>query len=213
LKVVVCVEPWGLSEATRAALALATRVPDATVIALAAADDSAAAALAEAQRLGAQRAAQMMEMALESLDVGALGKTLAEALKMLKVDLVLCGARSDGEGRGVVPAAIAHHWKSSYVPHVESLALSGGEAIVELRAGGRKRRLAVALPTVLTVAVAPAGAPTPRPPSPVEILKLPDAGMRTIGRASDLGTLDRPRRKPAAASSAGELLRRWLERP
>src|SRR5439155_21293293 len=110
MKIVVCVEPWGLSDASRAALVLAARLqPQATVTALAATDGSAAEALEEAQRLGAFRAAQVMETSLESLDVGSLGKTLAGALLTLGADLVLCGARSDDEGRGVVPAALPHH--------------------------------------------------------------------------------------------------------
>jgi electron transfer flavoprotein alpha/beta subunit len=211
-KIVVCVEPWGLSAASRAALALAARVPGAAVTALAATDNSATEALTEAQRLGAPRAAQVMELQLESLEVAALGRTLVDALRALKADLVLCGAVSDGEGRGVVPAAIAHHWAAAYVPFVEELAISGAEATVQVRTGGRKRRLAVPLPAVLTVGAslslpAPAAATHP---APIETLQLSDPG-RTLGRASDLGTLERPRRKPVTADSAAELLRRWLD--
>lgn len=214
MKVVVCVESWGLGEASRAALTLAAGLrPAATVIALSSTDTDAAEALSEAQRLGAQRVAQVMELSLEGLDAGALGKTLAEALRLLGADLVLCGARSDGEGRGIVPAAIAHHLGAPYLSHVEALsAVSETEITALVRAGGRKRTLAVALPAVLSVgaAIAATAAPRPAPASAIEVLKL-DAGMRTVGRASDLGTLDRPRRKPAAASSAGDLLRRWSE--
>jgi electron transfer flavoprotein alpha/beta subunit len=213
MKVVVCVESWELSEASRAALALAAGLgPDAEVIALSATDASAAEALAEAQRLGAARVAQVMEMALEGLEVTALGKTLAAAVRELGGELVLCGARSDGEGRGVVPAAVAHHLGVPYLPHVEAVAVAGQELEVVLRSGGRKRKLAVPVPALLTVGAAvsaPAGAPAAA--REVEVIKLADAGNRTVGRASDLGTLERPKRKPAAVSSAGDLLRRWLE--
>lgn len=213
MRVVVCVEPWGLSDASRAALALAAKVvPRVQLTALAATDGSATAALAEAQELGAFRTAQVMEESLESLDVGGLGKTLAQALLSLQADLVLCGARSDDEGRGVVPAAIAHHWKALYVPHVEELALAGAEATVLVRSNGRKRRLAVPLPAVLTVGASLTVAPAIRPdahPLSVEILRLGDGGQRTLNRASDLGTLEKPKRKPVAASSASDLLRRW----
>jgi electron transfer flavoprotein alpha/beta subunit len=213
MKVVVCVEPWGLSEASRAALALAARAcPRDAITALAASDGQVAEVLAEAQRLGAFRTAQVMETSLESLDVGGLGKTLAQALLTLGADLVLCGARSDGEGRGVVPAAVAHHWKSLYVPHIEELAFAGREAAVLVRSNGRKRRLAVPFPAVLTVGAAltvpasPGGAATP---SSVEIIRLEDPGQRTLNRSSDLGTLEKPKRKPVTATSAAELLRRW----
>jgi len=212
MKVVVCVEPWGLSEASRAALMMAARLQPALVTALAATDGSAAEALAEAQRLGAVRTAQVVEVALESLDVGALGKTLSDALLHLQADLVLCGARSDGEGRGVVPAAIAHHWRAPYLPHVEELSVSGGEALVLVRSGGKKRRLAVKLPALLTVGatlgVGPSP-PAPAPPSAVEILRLHDLDDRTLNRASDLGALEKSKRKPHAATSASDLLRRW----
>jgi electron transfer flavoprotein beta subunit len=215
MKVVVCVEPWGLSEASRAALRLAARLqPHATVTALAASDGSANEALEEAQRLGAFRAAQVMESALESLDASALGRTLAAALLTLGADLVLCGARSDREGRGVVPAAVAHHWKAPYVPHVEELVVAGGEATVVMRSGGRKRKLAVPLPAVLTVGASLAVAATPEPgshPSSVEILRLGPEGERTLTSLSDLGTLEKPKRKPVTVASAAELLRRWLE--
>jgi len=213
MKVVVCVEPWGLSEASRGALVMAARLaPAATVTALAATDGSAAEALAEAQRLGAFRTAQVVEVAMESLDAGALGKTLADALLHLQADLVLCGARSDGEGRGVVPAAVAHHWKALYVPHIEELAVAGGEATVLVRSGGRKRRLGVKLPALFTVGATLGVAPSPPPPatpSSVEILRLHDPNDRTLNHASDLGTLEKPKRKPFAATSAADLLRRW----
>jgi electron transfer flavoprotein alpha/beta subunit len=213
MKVVVCVEPWGLSDASRAALLLAAKLaPRATITALAATDGSAVEALAEAQTLGAFRTAQVMETSLESLEVGGLGKTLAQALLTLGADLVLCGARSDVEGRGVVPAAVAHHWKSVYVPYVEELAVSGREATVVVRSNGRKRRLAVPLPALLTVGatlgVAASSGP-PHTPSSVEILRLEDPGQRTLNRVSDLGTLEKPKRKPVAATSASDLLRRW----
>jgi electron transfer flavoprotein alpha/beta subunit len=212
VKIVVGVEPWGLSEASRAALALAGQVPGATVIALAATDTAATEALAEAQRLGAARAVQVMELALESLEAAALGRTLADALRTLQANVVVCGSRSDGEGRGIVPAAIAHHWSATYVPHVEALALTSDEATVTVRAGGRKRTLAVPLPAVLTVGAALVlPAPPAQPPTAVEVIRPADAADRTLGRAPDLGTLERPRRKPVTATSAAELLRRWLD--
>jgi electron transfer flavoprotein beta subunit len=212
MKVVVCVESWGLSAASRAALALAARLaPAAEIVALSATDTNATEALTEAQRLGARRAVQVMEMAFEGLDVGALGKTLADVVRAQTADLVLCGARSDGEGRGVVPAAIAHHLGVPYVPYIEELSVAGGEATVLVRSGGRKRRLAVALPCVLTTGAGLAlPAPAPASASAIETVK-PDATMRTVGRTSDLGALDKPKRKPAAATSASDLLRRWLD--
>jgi electron transfer flavoprotein alpha/beta subunit len=214
MKIVVCIEPWGLSEASRAALALAAKLQAAEVTALAVTDGTASQPLEEAQRLGAARAAQVIETSLESFDAGVLGKTLAQALVRLEADLVLCGDRSDAEGRGIVPAAIAHHWKAPYVPLVEALAIAGREATVLVRSGGRKRTLALPLPAVLTVGASLTVPPPPvseDPTSAIEIIRLDDPGDRTLNHASDLGTLDRPRRRPIAVTSAADLIKRWRE--
>jgi hypothetical protein len=80
MKVVVCVEPWGLSEASRAALALAAR----PVRAIA----SPRWRRPTARGRGPGRGAAAGRLphrpgdgeSLESLDVGGLGKTLAQAL-------------------------------------------------------------------------------------------------------------------------------------
>jgi hypothetical protein len=70
----------------------------------------------------------------------------------------------------------------------------------------------VPLPAVLTVGAGLTVPPSTKPgghPSSVEIIRLEDPGQRTLNRSSDLGTLEKAKRKPVAASSATELLRRW----
>jgi electron transfer flavoprotein beta subunit len=218
MKIVVCVEARPLGEATRAAIALAARArrPPMALIALSAGPSADASSLAEARRLGADRAVHLLDPS-DGIDADALGRALAEATRRLGADLILAGARSDGEGRGVVPAAVAHHLGVAYVPYVDELSITADREVeVVLRAGGRKRRLAVPLPAVLTVgaASAPAAKAKPATESTVETLIL-DAPPRDAPplRPYPLGTLERPKRKPAAAPNAAELVKHWLNGP
>jgi electron transfer flavoprotein alpha/beta subunit len=217
MKAVVCVEAGPLSDAARAALALAVKLRGelTSIIALAASPKPAPEALVAARRLGADRAVQLLDPGLDDTDIDALGRSLAYAVRILEGGVVLAGARSDGEGRGIVPAAIAHHLRVPYIAYVEELVVSGKEAKVLLRAGGRKRRLAVPLPAVLTTGAASALAASPREGGDVTIetiaIEAHADDTRPI-RVYPLGQLERPRRKPATASSPAELVRRWLER-
>jgi electron transfer flavoprotein beta subunit len=75
--------------------------------------------------------------------------------------LVLCGARSErGEGSGMLPYLIAARTGMPIVADVVALEMKAGEArVLQARPGGRRRRLAVDLPAVLTVGQA---GPAPR---------------------------------------------------
>jgi electron transfer flavoprotein beta subunit len=216
MKVIVCVEAAALGEAARSALALAVNVrsKDTSIIALAVTPRASTESLTAARRLGADRAVQVLDPGLDDTDVEALGQSLAQAIRRLGGDLVLAGARSDGEGRGIIPAAIAHHLGAPYLSHIEDLALEGREARVLVRTAGRKRRLAVPLPAVLTAGAALAPVAKPREGGEVSIetisieARLDDTKPTRI---FPLGSLDKPRRKPAAASSPAELVRRWRD--
>lgn len=223
-KIVVCVEATGLGEASRAALVLGLGLePRAEVIVLSAVPSfTQQQVLDEALAMGADRAIQVLDPSADRSDPQNLGQTVAEAVRRLEASVVLAGTRSGGEGRGVVPAAIAHHLRALYLAHVESLEAPAAspELVVTLRAGGRRRRLAVTPPAVLTVAPAAVdGARTTgtrrtvRTGATVESLRLHERTERTAltrMSTSSLGSLERPRRKPANAASADELVKRWL---
>jgi Electron transfer flavoprotein domain len=215
VKVVVCVDPSGLGGAARAALSLAMGLGSGvSVTAVAAASSSGRKGLLEACRRGAQRGVEVVGPALDGVDAGALGRALAEVARRLSAELVLAGARSDREGRGIVGAAVAHHLGVPYLSHAEGVALeTPGEVVVTVRTGGWRRRLAVDLPAVVTVSAPflqqaddPLDAAGSGPPA--EIVRVDVPGTRN--NPGLLGTLDRPRRrKPEEARSAGELVRRW----
>jgi electron transfer flavoprotein alpha/beta subunit len=216
MKVVVCVEPAGVSPAALAALGLALRLgPSATIIALAGGVAPDGKAVLEACQRGATGAAEVTGTGLDGVDAVLMGRALAHAASRLEAQLVLLGARSDGEGRGVVGAAVAHHLRAVYLPHVEGLSLDRaeeGEVVVTLRSAGRMRRLAAVLPAVLTVGPGlppPAGTPSITPPSIERILWNSAPESPRARRTGIFGTLERPRKKAQTVHSAAELIKRW----
>jgi hypothetical protein len=210
MKVVVCVDPAALGGAARAALALAARLAPGTVAALAASAAPGGKGLIDARRWGAARAVEVVGPGLDGSDADALGRALAEAARGLGAELVLTGTRSDREGRGIVGAAVAHHLGAPYLANIEALAVEApGEVVVTIRSGGWRRRLAVSLPAVLTVAASalPADAVEDSPDGEGEVMRIEVAGIRPSPAL--LGTLDRFRRKPEIVASASELVKRW----
>ena len=211
MKVVVCVEPARLGGAARSALALAAGLgPDVAVTALAGAPVPGGKGLLDACRCGAGRGVEVVGPGLDGSDAAALGRALAEAARGLGAELILAGNRSDREGRGIIGAAVAHHLGAPYLPGVEALAIeTPGEVVVTLRLGGWRRRLAVTLPAVLTVAPAPVADPvaSPHAAAEIDVIRVEVSGSRPPPAL--YGSLDRPRRKPDTVTSAVELVRRW----
>jgi electron transfer flavoprotein alpha/beta subunit len=226
VKVVVCVEPAAIGAAARAALVLAARLagreanpatdsglaaPEAEVAALSAAPVPGGKGLLDACRRGASRGVELVGPGLDGSDADALGRALAEAARGLGADVVLAGNRSDREGRGIVGAAVAHHLGAPYLANIESLSFeTPGEVVVTLRAGGLRRRLAVPLPVVLTVApsvLPPDPVPPATGPPAIEVIRVEVPGPRPPPTL--YGALDRPRHKAETVTSAVELVRRW----
>lgn len=142
-----------------------------------------------------ERAVRVAADDLASADFHTVGQVLAIALRRIGADLILTGVRSDDEGLGAAPAAIARHLGAAYVAAVEEIAIVGERQVEAVaRSGGRKRRLAVKLPAVLTVA-----APLPNevlrraPPAPlpaIEVIPLGDPESTVVRRRTEL--LGRP---------------------
>lgn len=214
MKIVVCVEPAGLGAGSRAALALARRLaPEAAVVALSAGGARGTAGAAQALEAGATRAVRVVDAGLEAADYPAIGEALARAARRLEADLVVAGTASDEEGRGVVPAALAHHLGAPLVARAEDVRLAGGTLEARVRLGGRRVRLAVELPAVVTVPPAPEAAPAAATDGAVEEIALAELGMdpASLARRPGLaGTLERPRRRAVTVKSAAELVQRWL---
>ncbi len=202
--IVVCVEPTGPSASTQAALAAAAALGPVTAV-----------SAGPNPSLGrwAVRAVQLIDTAIEGADPLTLGAVLAQAASHLGGKLVLAGSASGHEGRGLVPAAIAHHMKAVYLARVEEVALVDETLVATVRAGGRRRRMQLPLPAVLTFAPLPST--TPQQSATVETLSLAQIGLdpATLVRRSDaLGALVEGRaRRPVAVKSVPEIVKRWTQ--
>ena len=140
---------------------------------------------------GVDRAVRVAADDLGGADFHTIGQVLAIALRRIGADLVLTGVRSDDEGLGAAPAAIARHLGVGYLYGVEEIAIVDGSAVeVIVRGGGRKRRLRVKLPAVLTVAASPRTPAEPRPRAgatpAIEVIPLSDPEATVVRRRTEL---------------------------
>ena len=153
--------------------------------------------LQRALAAGASRAVRLTGEDFASADFHLVGQALATGIKRLGADLVLTGARSDDEGLGAVPASTARHLGFVCVSGVEEVAhAADGAAAVEVvvRGGGKKRRLRVDLPAVLSIVAGPRDIPAlpdrTGNPSDVEVLSLSDPEATVVRRRTEF--LGRP---------------------
>jgi len=220
LKVIVCLHaapPGGapLTANDREALRLARSLSgDNEVVALMAGTKEETAALEAAWACGVDRAARVSGESFAAADFHTLGQVLGSAARTLGADLILGGARSDTEGLGALTASIARHMSLPHLANIESLERYDHPphgVAVTVRGGGRKRRLGVRLPFVMSVArgsAEPAPALPARDGTPaIEALAVFDPEVTVIRRRTEmLGTSATAERQPRAVASAGELL-------
>jgi electron transfer flavoprotein beta subunit len=224
MKVVVCLHaprgpgkegepgPLGVDDAHALAAALALGAGN-TVTALLAGPPADDGPLRRALAAGAARAVRLVGEDFGSADFHTMGQALATAVKRVGGDLVLAGARSDDDGLGAVPASIARHVGPTalHVAYVEAVSAAGADAVeVTVRGGGRRRRLRVPLPAVLSV-VARSAEPPELPkaagqPPAIEILSLVDPEATVVRRRTELlGQPELPSRPTEEVKSAEAL--------
>ena len=168
-----------------------------TVTALLAGTEQETGPLHRALAAGATRAVRVGGDDFGAADFHTVGQVLAVAIRRLDADLVLAGSRSDDEGLGAVPAATARYLGIGYVAGVEEIAWAGAGAVeVVVRGGGRKRRLRVKIPVVLSVVAGPPGgiAPPDRTgnPADVDLLSLADPEATVVRRRTELVGREEP---------------------
>lgn len=220
MKVVVCLHPSpGGATATlgsddahalAAALAFGAAHPVTALLAGPVADEGP---LRRALAAGVTRAVRLVGEDYASADFHTLGQALATAAKRSGAELVLTGARSDDDGLGAVPASIARHLGGAlHVACVEKVVAAAPDAVeVVVRGGGRRRRLRVPLPAVLSVIApapnAPALPTTDREPPAIEILSLVDPEATVVRRRTELlGQPELPARPAEEVTSAAALV-------
>ena len=193
------------------ALALANAKQD-RVVAMLAGTSHESGPLQRALVAGAARAVRLGGEDYANVDFHTLGQALASGIKRVGADLVLAGARSDDEGLGAVPASTARHLGFPFIAGVEEIAAAGPNALeIVVRGGGRKRRLRVELPVVLSVIAGPRSLPPPSDrtgdPSEVELLTLSDPEATVVRRRTELlGKPEPASRGTEEVSSPAELI-------
>jgi Electron transfer flavoprotein, beta subunit len=136
------------------ALSLACSMGEAArVVVLSAGGVSKSASLELARRCEAvRRIVQVQDSTLDEADFLTLGMVLAEAARHLEARVVLAGEHSDGEGQGMVPAALAHHLRAPLLARVEAVqspATDDEVLQVTVRSAGRLCKVTCPLPVVL----------------------------------------------------------------
>lgn len=200
------------AQALALALALAEKEGARRVTALLAGVAGEAGPLHRALSAGAHRAVRLTGEDFASADFHTLGQALAAGIKRIGADLVLTGGRSDDEGLGAVPAALARQLGYPCVTGVEELEDAGATAVeAVVRGGGRKRRLRIELPAVL--AVSSRRHPLPPPPdrtgkpNDIEVLSLSDPEATVVRRRTELlGKAEPASRGTEEVSSAAALI-------
>jgi electron transfer flavoprotein beta subunit len=199
--VLVCLESQP-SLASRAALRLACNLgerAEVVVVSAGGTADSASFQLAR-QYAAVRRIVHLNNPTLNKADFVTLGMILAETARQLGARVIFTGEHSDGEGQGMVPAALAHHLRTplfARVAHVQLPARDNEALRLTVHSGGRLCTVTSPLPAVLATppAIAADGANSAeaRHSSPtVETLTLAQLGMdasRLVPRPNLLGTL------------------------
>jgi len=140
---------------------------------------------------GVHRAVRLGGDDFGAADFHTVGQVLAVAIRRLDADLILTGGRSDDDGLGAVPAAAARYLGIAYVASVEEIAMAGdGVVEVVVRGAGRKRRLRVTLPAVLSIVAGPRNSVIPPDrtgnPADVDLLSLADPEATVVRRRTEL---------------------------
>jgi electron transfer flavoprotein alpha/beta subunit len=183
-----------------------------TVTALLAGSPADEGPLRRALAAGATRAVRLVGEDYGAADFHTVGQALGTAVKRLGADRVLTGARSEDDGLGAVPAAIARQANALHVACIESLSVSSDGGIeVVVRGGGRRRRLGLPLPAVLSVLsggpAAPALPDAGRETPAIEILSLVDPEATVVRRRTELlGQPEIPQRICEEVTSADALV-------
>ena len=162
---------------------------------------------------GVDRAVRVAADDMAGTDFHTIGQVLAIALRRIGADLVLTGVRSDDEGLGAAPAAIARHLGASYVAGVEEIALVVGR-------DGRGRR-ARRRPQAPPAREAPGGVDHRRGPGDcaahtaaaagaapaIEVIPLSDPEATVVRRRTELlGRLEPASRGVETVTSAAALV-------
>ncbi|WP_343072978.1 electron transfer flavoprotein subunit beta/FixA family protein [Sphaerisporangium rubeum] len=149
---------------------------------------AAAGALRKALSMGGDRAVHVLDDALHGSDAIATSAVLAEAVRKVGHDLVVCGMASTDAGMGVVPSMVAERLGVPQLTYARELTLAGDEVRIERETDAAVETVVAPLPALVSVTDRSGD---PRYPSfkgimaakkkPVETWTLADLGPDTGG--------------------------------
>ncbi|MCS7236228.1 MAG: electron transfer flavoprotein subunit beta/FixA family protein [Armatimonadota bacterium] len=140
-------------------------------------------ALRTALAMGADEAVHVWDPALEGADHLGVSRVLAEVVRRMPHDLVLCGRLATDDNASVVGAALAEYLGLAQATAIAKLEIGDGVATVEREVEGGVEVLRVPLPAVFTVERT---INEPRYPTLPGIMKAKRKEIRTLS-LQDLG--------------------------
>lgn len=194
--VLVCLETPQPGRAAKAAELLARRLAaGASTIAVCAGGPSESEALTWAMgRRSFQRILHLDDASLAEADFMTVATVLSEVARHTRADVILVGECSDGEGQGLVPAALAHQLQARFIARAQDVRLTdSGRIEVTVPAAGRLCTLACTVPVVIAATAGcddGAGVDAAIPASRVETISLGQLGLdpsRLVPRPELLG--------------------------
>lgn len=219
--VLVCLEPPKPGRAAKAADRLARKLgTSAETVAVSAGGSRESESLAWALgRRSFQRIIHLDDPTLDKADFMTVATVLSEVGRQIRADVVIVGEHSDGEGQGLVPAALAHQLQVPFIARVLDARL-GDSARLEVTVSAAGRLWTVGCPSSVVISTSASldDHETPdaaAPASCVETLSLAQLTLdpsRLVPRPELLGSLvpfpAEARRQMTPAEAARFILRR-----
>ncbi|MEO3855862.1 electron transfer flavoprotein subunit beta/FixA family protein [Acrocarpospora sp. B8E8] len=137
--------------ATEQALRIADSTGDAEIAYLTMGPSGAVGALRKALAMGGHKALHILDGALHGSDAIATSRVLAEAVRRLGYDLVICGMASTDAGMGVLPSMLAEHLGVPQLTYARALTLTDEGARIERETDAAVETVVSSLPAVVSV--------------------------------------------------------------
>jgi electron transfer flavoprotein beta subunit len=113
--------------------------------------DKAADAIRKALQMGADKAVHVIDDAIAGSDALATSLVLAEAIKKIDHDLVMCGMASTDAGMSVVPAMLAERLGVPQVTFADTITLNAGTVTIKRDGDVSTDTIEASLPLIVSV--------------------------------------------------------------
>ncbi|MDI2035882.1 electron transfer flavoprotein subunit beta/FixA family protein [Paenarthrobacter nitroguajacolicus] len=177
-----------LDEITERALEVALKYadanPDAEVVALSMAPESATSSIRRALAIGAGSAVHVVDEALHGADLGLTATVLAAAIRRGGADLVITGNLSTDGAGGVIPAMLAEHLNYAQATNLSAVQIAPDAVTATRETDYGSQQVTAPLPAVVSITEALPEARFPNfkgimaaKKKPIEVLSLADLGV------------------------------------